>query len=104
MKTMSKRFTMLLGEGLILLFSLIAVSQAGVETCVQPPSGLVSWWPGDGNAEDIVDGNDGVLQNGATFADGKVGQASAIPAEPSSPVITGAAALAFRKYRCENTP
>jgi len=29
---------------------------------------------------------------------------AAIPAEPSSPAITGAAALAFRKYRCENTP
>ena len=29
---------------------------------------------------------------------------SAIPAEPPSPVITGLAALAFRKLRCENTP
>jgi hypothetical protein len=44
-------------------------------TCVAPPSGLVSWWPGDGNATDIADGNDGTLQNGATFDAGKVGQA-----------------------------
>jgi hypothetical protein len=29
---------------------------------------------------------------------------TAIPAEPSSPVITVLAALAFRKHRCENTP
>src|SRR2546426_11961762 len=29
---------------------------------------------------------------------------AAIPAEPSSPVITVLAALAFRKHRCENTP
>ena len=29
---------------------------------------------------------------------------SAIPAEPSSPMITVSAALAFRKHRCENTP
>jgi len=28
----------------------------------------------------------------------------AIPAEPSSPMITVLAALAFRKHRCENTP
>ena len=28
----------------------------------------------------------------------------AIPAEPSDPVITVSAALAFRKHRCENTP
>ena len=29
---------------------------------------------------------------------------TAIPAEPSSPVITALAALAFRKHQCENTP
>src|SRR3989304_6013682 len=43
--------------------------------CVAPPSDLVSWWPGDGNANDIIDANQGTLQNGATFAVGKVGQA-----------------------------
>jgi len=43
--------------------------------CVTPPSGLISWWPGDGNANDIEDGNNGSLVNGATFATGKVGQA-----------------------------
>lgn len=43
--------------------------------CVTPPSGLVSWWPGDGNAVDIVDNNHGALQNGATFAPGMVGLA-----------------------------
>ena len=36
---------------------------------------MVSWWPGDGNANDIQGGNNGTLQNGATFAAGKVGQA-----------------------------
>jgi hypothetical protein len=35
---------------------------------------MISWWPGDGNADDIQDENDGTLQNGATFASGKVGQ------------------------------
>jgi hypothetical protein len=42
--------------------------------CVQPPAGLVSWWPGDGNANDIIDRNDGILKGGATFASAKVGQ------------------------------
>ncbi|MBI2175001.1 MAG: LamG domain-containing protein, partial [Candidatus Omnitrophica bacterium] len=45
------------------------------DTCVEPPSGLVSWWPADGNADDIQNGNDGMLQGGVTFAPGKVGQA-----------------------------
>jgi hypothetical protein len=44
-------------------------------TCVQPPAGLVSWWPGDGNANDIVGGNIGILRGGASFGPGLVGQA-----------------------------
>src|SRR5271157_690232 len=44
-------------------------------TCVAPPSGLVGWWPGDGNAKDIVGGHDGTLAGGVTFATGMVGQA-----------------------------
>ena len=43
--------------------------------CVPPPSGLVGWWPGDGNANDIIGGNNGTLVNGATFGQGEVGQA-----------------------------
>ncbi len=44
------------------------------DPCVQPPAGAVSWWPGDGAATDILDGNGGTLMNGAAFATGKVGQ------------------------------
>src|SRR2546425_5494647 len=51
------------------------LGEAPVPVCVPPPSGMVSWWPGDGNANDIVDGNNGTLQGGATFAPGLVGQA-----------------------------
>ena len=31
-----------------------------------------SWWPGNGNARDVVGGYDGTLMNGATFANGFV--------------------------------
>jgi len=40
-----------------------------------PTDGLMSWWPGNGNALDIIGPNDGTLENDATFAPGKVGQA-----------------------------
>lgn len=43
--------------------------------CVTPPSGMVSWWPGDDNANDIQDGNNGTLQGNITFVPGMVGQA-----------------------------
>jgi len=43
--------------------------------CLLPPTGLVGWWPGDGNTNDIQLGSNGTLMNGATFAPGLVGQA-----------------------------
>jgi len=42
---------------------------------IPAPSGLVGWWPGDGDANDVVGINPGTLVNGATFAPGLVGQA-----------------------------
>ena len=42
---------------------------------IGPTAGLVSWWPGDGNANDIVGGSNGTLQSGATFLPGIVGEA-----------------------------
>jgi hypothetical protein len=48
---------------------------AGVQVCVEHPAGLISWWPADGNANDIQGDNDGTLLDGATFTDGMVGQA-----------------------------
>ncbi len=45
-------------------------------TCATPPTSMIGWWPGQDNADDISGhGNNGTLQNGATFATGKVGQA-----------------------------
>jgi hypothetical protein len=43
--------------------------------CVAPPSGIVGWWPGNSNANDVINGNNGTLQGDATFVAGKVGQA-----------------------------
>jgi hypothetical protein len=34
--------------------------------CVPAVAGLVGWWPGDGNANDIAGTNNGMLQGGAT--------------------------------------
>ena len=43
--------------------------------CLPPPTNLVSWWTGDGNANDSTGGNNGSVQGGTTFAAGEVGQA-----------------------------
>jgi serine/threonine protein kinase/tetratricopeptide (TPR) repeat protein len=38
-------------------------------------NGLISWWPAEGNAGDIVGTNDGTLCGGAGFTNGIIGQA-----------------------------
>jgi hypothetical protein len=43
--------------------------------CIAPPSGMTSWYTGDGTANDFLGSNNGTLQNGAGFAGGEVGQA-----------------------------
>jgi hypothetical protein len=71
----SDGFTAGLRVGFVLLVLCSLFSVAAAQTCVQPPAGLVSWWPGEGNAQDIIGPNDGTLQGGTTFALGMVGQA-----------------------------
>ena len=56
-----------------------AITNAGTAGKCKPtatvaPTGLVGWWAGDGNANDIAGTNNGTLQNGAGFAIGKAGQ------------------------------
>ena len=51
-------------------------ASADAATCTPPVSGLVGWWPGDSNANDIASSNNGVLQPGAMAgAPGLVGLA-----------------------------
>jgi streptogramin lyase len=48
---------------------------SNIAQCITPPLGLVGWWPGDGNANDLISSNFGTISGGVTFAPGKVGQA-----------------------------
>jgi hypothetical protein len=47
--------------------------QAGSGSCLQTPSGLVSWWSGDRTADDVQGTNPGELVGGASFKRGMVG-------------------------------
>ena len=58
---------------LLIMLATSAVQAAG---CDPAPSGLVGWWPAEGNANDIVGTNNGTLKGGATAsAPGVVGSA-----------------------------
>jgi hypothetical protein len=61
--------------------------------CFPRPSGLVSWWRAEGNADDSVGPNNGTPTN-VTFVPGVVGQAFHFPGDPvGGDVVAGAAGL-----------
>lgn len=62
---MKKGFFVIMMAVVVTLFGLLDIARG---------QGLVSWWPGDGNANDIIDGNNGTLQGDVTFTTGKISQ------------------------------
>lgn len=52
----------------LFLISLVCLTMRGLghADCLPTPSGLVGWWPGDGNASNVLGTNNGTLQGGAT--------------------------------------
>src|SRR5271154_2736576 len=47
-----------------------------VPGCTPPPPNMVSWWPGDGNPNDIwTGGNNGTPEGDLTYLPGEVAQA-----------------------------
>jgi hypothetical protein len=65
------------GALVLLLTGMVAgaSAQAAAGACVPPPRGMVAWWPGDGNANDIRRSHEGILVGGAGFTAGMVDQA-----------------------------
>ena len=61
----------------------LAAAGSGYPQSVPAPGGLVSWWPGEGNAKDIYGTNNGVA-TGITYAAGEVGQALVFAGSSSS--------------------
>jgi len=66
--------------------------QTGTIISTPPLSGMVAWWKGEGNGNDSVGTNNGILQSGISFAPGEVNQAfllnntnayMEVPASPS---------------------
>lgn len=55
--------------------SAMAATPAAAIPCLPPPLNLVSWWPGEGSASDLVSTNHGLYSGGLTNVAGRVGQA-----------------------------
>ena len=59
----------------VLLILGVSSSLSVAQICATPPAGLVGWWAGDGNADDIAGTNPASLINGTTFSSGEVDEA-----------------------------
>lgn len=59
------------------------------QTCVPAPYGIISWYPGEGNAHDIIGNNNGGITGNVTFGPGKVHQAFWFQGQPSDGVNLG---------------
>jgi hypothetical protein len=70
--------------------------------CVAPPIGLSAWWPGNGNALDIVGGHHGSMLGTATFASpALVGDAFRFPAQGDTVRVPNAPALQPASFTVE---
>ena len=79
----------------------LTLSVPGSPSCMPPPSGLVDWWPGDGNANDIAGGYNGTLTNGVTYVPGEVGQAFNFDSDSSMVVIGNPVSLQLQNFTIE---
>jgi len=84
--------------GILILGTLGLSQNAYAPSCLPPPSGLVGWWPGEGNADDIADGNPGALIGGTAFAAGKVGQAFSLDGSNDFINVPGISAPTDKTY------
>jgi len=75
-----------------------AGSQTIAATGTALPAGVISWWPGEGNANDIAGANNGTLVGGVTFAPGLVGQAFSLNGVDASVNFGSAPAFAVQDF------
>ena len=61
-------------QWVIFICALLA-GPAAAQMCIDPPAGLLGWWPGDGDSIDFRSGLHSVAVNGATYGPGLVGKA-----------------------------
>ena len=58
---------------ILVALAIVQVLHAQTTNCVPAPSGLVSWWPAEGDASDLNGGHNGTLNGGVSFIQGMSG-------------------------------
>jgi hypothetical protein len=69
--------------------SIYIAGSAGKCPCTPAPTGMIGWWPGDGNTDDIQDSNNGIFIGTPAYGSGEVRQAFSFNGDPSNYVSIG---------------
>ena len=73
---------------ILLLAALCLAGPAAAQTCLEPPPGMLAWWPADGDTQDAVGNLDAALTGGAGFATGLVGEAFEVDSANGGPDVS----------------
>lgn len=71
------------------------------QACAPVGPALVAWWPGDGSADGFLGVNNATLNDGATFATGKVGKAFTFDGEDDYLVVPDSVTLRAATFSVE---
>jgi Immunoglobulin I-set domain. len=89
------------GTSILLTFAGLFALNASAQTCASPPSGLIGWWPAEGDGQDLAGGNNGNLVNGASFATGTVGQGFQFDGNHAAVVVSNSPAYHVQDFTIE---
>ncbi|HEV2210481.1 MAG TPA: LamG-like jellyroll fold domain-containing protein [Verrucomicrobiae bacterium] len=73
----------------------------GLCACAPAPADIVSWWPLEGDASDLLGGNNGVAAGGAVFTTGYVGQGLSLNGNGAAVQLGSAANLQLQDFTVE---
>ena len=80
---------------------LIICGVQGLNACNVSPTGVVAWWKGEGNADDLLSANDGQPQGDVAFEVGKIGNAFHLDGMGGHVMVPASASLAVRSFTME---
>src|SRR5579884_3637283 len=69
--------------------------------CATPPSGILGWWKGEGNALDIIGGDNGTLTNSVSYTTGEVQQAFLFSSDQAAVELGNPADLHLQNFSIE---
>lgn len=85
----------------VVFISAPLLTAAADPTCAAPPSGLVSWWRGEGDGVDHTGNNNGALVGNTTFVAGRAGQAFSLDGNGDLVNVGNSPALQLQDFTIE---